>query len=265
MLDEELFAKVLEDMRHHLIYLTLYFQGEPYLHPRFLELVRIAKKRRIYVATSTNGHYLDDDSARATVESGLDRLIVSIDGASPETYARYRIGGSLQKAVDGATRVVEWKRRLGKRHPMVEVQVVVMRSNEHELDELSALARRIGADRIVFKTAQVYGAEDPNGLIPLNDRYSRYVRQKDGTWKIKSSLENRCWKMWHSFVMTWDGKVVPCCFDKDATHVLGDLNKETVRAVWKSEKYRDFRSRLSEARSKIDICTNCSEGVRVFS
>jgi hypothetical protein len=74
-----------------------------------------------------------------------------------------------------------------------------------------------------LKTAQVYDYKNGNELIPENEQYSRYKKNSDGTYSIKNSLENNCWKLWHSCVITWDGKVVPCCFDKDAQYQLGDL------------------------------------------
>lgn len=71
---------------------------------------------KLYTITSTNGHFLDDARARATVESGLDRLIISVDGTTQETYASYRIDGQLEKVLEGASNVVRWKRPLGPRH-----------------------------------------------------------------------------------------------------------------------------------------------------
>src|SRR5205085_9820154 len=93
MLDESLFKKVIDELRDTHTYLTFYFQGEPYLHPDFLSLVRYAADRKIFTSTSTNAHYLNDANARATIESGLDRLIISIDGTTQETYESYRVGG----------------------------------------------------------------------------------------------------------------------------------------------------------------------------
>ncbi|MFM7429463.1 MAG: radical SAM protein, partial [Flammeovirgaceae bacterium] len=97
MLKPELFESTINQLASRLSYLIFYFQGEPYLHPQFLDLVAYASRKRIYTATSTNAHYLNDRNAKATVKSGLDRLIISIDGTTQETYESYRIGGSLEK------------------------------------------------------------------------------------------------------------------------------------------------------------------------
>lgn len=70
--------------------------------------------------------------------------------------------------------------------------------------------------------------------------------------------------MWSSCVITWDGKIVPCCFDKDAKHQLGDLKENTLKQIWLNKKYTDFRKTLLNNRAEIDICQNCTEGTKVF-
>jgi radical SAM protein with 4Fe4S-binding SPASM domain len=203
--------------------------------------------------------------ARRTVESGLDRLIVSIDGTTQETYQQYRVGGRLDKVIAGAREVVEWKRRLGSRTPFVIFQFLVVRPNEHQIEEVRMLGREVGVDAVWLKTAQVYDyANDPNGLIPLDERYSRYRTGRDGKRVPKNKLLNHCWKLWHANVITWDGLVVPCCFDKDAQQRLGDLSNQSFREVWRNGEYRRFRTELMKGRKNIDICSNCSEGTRVW-
>ncbi|MEO6819738.1 MAG: SPASM domain-containing protein, partial [Ginsengibacter sp.] len=70
--------------------------------------------------------------------------------------------------------------------------------------------------------------------------------------------------LWHANVITWDGMVVPCCFDKDAQHRLGDLKNQSFKEIWHNEKYKHFRSELMDSRKNIDICANCSEGASVW-
>jgi radical SAM protein with 4Fe4S-binding SPASM domain len=70
--------------------------------------------------------------------------------------------------------------------------------------------------------------------------------------------------MWHSNVITWDGKVLPCCFDKDAQHQLGDLGKVEMHQIWNGKNYQEFRKELMKSRKNIDICSNCSEGISVW-
>jgi radical SAM protein with 4Fe4S-binding SPASM domain len=265
MLQQPLFGSIIDQLSQTLSYLTFYFQGEPYLHPQFLDMVKYASERKIYTATSTNGHYLKDDVAKATVESGLDRLIISIDGTSQETYESYRIGGSLEKVIEGAKNMVEWKKKLKSLTPHLVFQFLVVKPNEHQIGEVHTLARALGINQVVLKTAQIYDHDQGSLLIPDQQKYSRYKKNADGSYQIKNKLLNQCWKMWNSCVITWDGKIVPCCFDKDATHVLGDLKTTSFEEIWYGEKYNQFRNSLLRSREEIDICKNCTEGTKVWA
>lgn len=265
MLEQSLFQNVIDQLAGTLSFLTFYFQGEPYLHVDFLEMVRYASTKGIYTATSTNAHYLTDKRAKLTVESGLDRLIISIDGTTQDTYQSYRVGGSLEKVMEGARNVIAWKKKLKSKTPHVIFQFLVVKPNEHQIPEVYALANEIGVDQVVLKTAQIYNYENGSDLIPSLEQYSRYRKNQDGTYAIKNKLDNNCWKMWHSCVITWDGKVVPCCFDKDAHHVLGDLNQQSFKSIWNGEKYNQFRASLLRSRSEIEICKNCTEGTKVWA
>jgi radical SAM protein with 4Fe4S-binding SPASM domain len=264
MLDEEFFRKTIDELKKELVYLTFYFQGEPYLHPEFLKMVRYASDNGIYTATSTNAHFLDDDRAKKTIESGLDRLIISIDGTTQETYESYRVGGKLEKVITGAKNIVKWKRQLKSRTPHLIFQFLVVAPNEHQVEDVKKLCRETGADEVRFKTAQLYDFENGNKLMPANEKFSRYKKQMDGSYAIKNKLLNHCWKLWNSCVITWDGKVVPCCFDKDAKHRLGDLNQNSFQEIWRSKSYQQFRSSVLRSRKEIDICANCSEGTLVW-
>jgi radical SAM protein with 4Fe4S-binding SPASM domain len=265
MLQSDFFSRTIDQLAKDLFYLVFYFQGEPYLNPRFLDMVAYASAKNIYTATSTNAHYLDDEKARRTVESGLDRLIISIDGTTQETYQQYRIGGNLEKVLQGTANVVRWKKKLGSRTPFVIFQFLVVRHNEHQLDEVRKLAAGMGVDELRFKTAQVYDyAHDPNHLIPVQEKYSRYRRDGDGNYQLQNPLHDHCWRLWHTTVITWDGMVVPCCFDKDAIHRMGDLKEKDFREIWQNKEYVKFRSVILKGRRNIEICANCSEGTRVW-
>jgi len=265
MLNEMLFKSAIDQLASTLSYLTFYFQGEPYLNPKFLDMADYASSRGIYTSTSTNGHYLTHEAARATVESGLDRLIISIDGTTQSSYESYRIGGNLDKVLDGVRNIIFWKRQLKSRTPYVVFQFLVVKKNEHQIPEVYKMANDLGVNEVVLKTAQIYDYRNGSDLIPTQDQYSRYRLNSDGSYSLKNDLLNHCWKMWHSCVITWDGKVVPCCFDKDAHFVLGNLNDSSFESIWKGEKYNQFRASLFKSRSELEICKNCTEGSNVFA
>ena len=159
-----------------------------------------------------------------------------------------------------------WKKKLNSKTPYVFFQFLVVRPNEHQIGQAKELAKNTGVDGIRYKTAQIYDyAHDTNGLIPIHSNLSRYKKQSDGTFATKNSLKNHCWRLWHSPVITWDGLVVPCCFDKDALHQLGNLKVQSFKEIWHNDNYKQFRQQLMKSRKNIDICANCSEGVSVWS
>jgi radical SAM protein with 4Fe4S-binding SPASM domain len=259
------FKKYLANYAENAIYLTLYFQGEPFLNPHFLEMVKLAEQKKLYVSTSTNAHYLSPEMAKNTIESGLDRLIVSVDGTSQESYEKYRIGGNLEKVKEGIRNMVFAKKEAKSSKPYLILQFLVMGQNEHEIEKIQKLGSELGVDEVKLKTAQVYDYKNGSPLIPKNEKYARYIADGKGAFKLKYELKNECWRMWHSNVITWDGKVVPCCFDKDAKYIMGDLNTHSLAEIWTNEKYKRFRNQLLTDRNKIDICVNCTEGSKVFS
>ena len=265
MLKKDFFRETIDDIYKELLYLVFYFQGEPYLNPDFLDMVKYAHDKGIYTATSSNAHYLTNAKAKATVESGLDRLIISIDGTTQDVYQQYRVGGKLDKVLEGARNIVKWKKELNSKTPFVFFQFLVVKPNEHQIEDIKLLAKELGVDQVRFKTAQIYDYEnDPNNLLTSIDKYSRYRKNKSGKMEIKSGLQNHCWRLWSANVITWDGLVVPCCFDKDATHQLGNLKTQSFKDTWQNDNYKQFRRELMTSRKNIDICANCSEGLKVW-
>ncbi len=265
IMDNEFYQELVDHLSPALYYLNLYFQGEPYIHPQFAEMVRYAKSKKIYVSTSTNGHFLTPENARATIRSGLDKLIISLDGTDAESYEQYRVGGNFNKVIEGIKEIVSQKKECGSKKPAIILQFLVMKSNQHQVKQIIQLGKDLGVDRVKLKTAQFYQFKEGNPLMPDDPRFSRYKQIKSDPeehprYEIRNRLPNHCFRMWGSGVVTWDGAVVPCCFDKDASHKMGNLNEMAFEKIWKNEAYLDFRKKILASRKSIDICTNCTEG-----
>jgi len=264
-LKKDFFRKSIDELHKELLYLIFYFQGEPYINPNFLEMVSYANSKGIYTITSTNGHFLNDENSRKTIESGLDRMIISVDGTTQDVYENYRKEGKLETVLQGARNVVKWKKKLNSSTPHIIFQFLVVKPNEHQIADVYRLADEIGIDEVKLKTAQIYDYEHGSDLIPTIDKYSRYAKTNDGTYTVKNELLNHCWKLWHACVISWDGLVLPCCFDKDAKHRLGDLKNKSFSDIWHGEEYQSFRTLLLKGREEIDICKNCTEGCKVWA
>lgn len=264
-LDPVLFENLINEVSETLLYLIFYFQGEPYLHPDFLKMVSYASGKKIYTATSTNAHFLTKEAARQTVTSGLNRMIISIDGSTQEVYESYRKSGYLAKVLEGTRNIINAREAMKSRTPQIVWQFLVVKPNEHQVEDIRRLAKSYKVDQVAFKTAQIYDYENGNELIPTSEKYSRYSRRDNGTYVLKHKMTDECWKMWHSCVITWDGKVVPCCFDKDGHYILGNVSESSFSEIWDSPAYRTFRESLFTSRSNMEMCNNCTEGAKVWA
>ena len=283
------FERFIDQLSPRLAYLTLYFQGEPYLNKNIFGFISYARAKYIYVWTSTNGHFFSDENIRETIDSGLNKLIISLDGTDQTTYEQYRIGGSLETVIEGIRNFLRIRKEMGVLHPKLEIQFLVLKSNQHQIEEIKKLGNSLGVKRLVLKTAQFYDFELGNPLMPEEGKWSRYKRTSgqadkwtkghrgteaqghqsqvtyhgsritDPGFVIKNPLLNHCFRMWSGCVITWDGKVVPCCFDKDADHRMGDLKEQSFEEIWRGMKYKEFRGTILRNRKSVDICRNCSQ------
>ena len=255
----DLYRKSIDQMSSHLLYLTLYFQGEPYLHPDFHAMVSYARSKKIYVATSTNGHYLDELNALGIIRSGLNKLTISLDGTDQETYSGYRIGGDFDRVTAGVRRLADLKRKLAVRHPYIIIQFLVFSTNEDQIQAIKKLGIELGADEVQLKTAQLNVQDAGNPLMPKDRKFSRYRLLQDGTYKPALRIRNHCFRMWTSPAITWDGLVTPCCFDKDARHTMGNIGTMNFNEIWKSPEFFKFRTQIRYAQKSVEMCCNCPQ------
>jgi radical SAM protein with 4Fe4S-binding SPASM domain len=235
-----------------------YFQGEPLLNKNFENYISYAKLYNIYTITSTNGQLIDKNIAFNIIKSGLDRIIISIDGTTQEVYEKYRKGGSLLKSIEAIKFLKEAKTELKSKTPCIEAQFIVFRFNEHQIDEFKQLAPIWGADKISIKSAQIYSPNENSEIIPTINKYSRY-HKINNEWKIKKDFSKACFRAWYGMVISADGNILPCCFDKQEKHAYGNINEDKVENIWKNKKANKFRKTLLNNRQSFDICCNCNE------
>ncbi len=263
-MDFALFKKIIDEFSPYLINLILYFQGEPFLNKEIFRFTEYAsKKKKIFTTTSTNGHFIDVETSKKIVLSGLDKIIISVDGVTQKTYEKYRKNGNLNKVIEGIKNLAEQRSVLKSKTPFIVMQFIVFRFNEHEIKSIKKLAKMLKVDKLELKSAQIYNFEKNTQLIPTLKQYSRYKKNKHGKIVIKNKLRNKCNRLWISSVITNTGDVLPCCFDKDAKYSAGNMKNISFKEINNNNFSRGFRKRISEDRKQIDICRNCTEGLRV--
>ncbi|MBS4034914.1 MAG: SPASM domain-containing protein [Ignavibacterium sp.] len=243
-------------------YVQLFFQGEPFINKQLPEMIKYSQENRVYISISTNGHFINQSNVDFILDNAPDKLIYSVDGLDEESYQNYRVGGTFKQADEGLRALIKRKKERRLKKPFIEFQFIVMKQNEHQLDEVMKYCKEAGVDKVVFKTMQISNYENAIKFLPSNKKYSRYTVE-NGSYKIKNKMKNHCFALWRTSVLTWDGKVVPCCFDKDAEYNLGTLNGKSFQQIWKSKEYNHFRQRVLDSRKSINICTNCTEGLKI--
>jgi radical SAM protein with 4Fe4S-binding SPASM domain len=258
-LSKEKFQKIVKEVSAYGFYMNLYFQGEPFMNPELIDFITIAKYSGFYVAISTNGNFIDDVLSEKLVDSQLDRLIISLDGADAVTYNEYRKEGNFEKVISGIESLVAAKKRMKSMHPFIELQFLLTRKNQHQQKEIKKLGRQLGVDQVRIKTFQLLDLKSADEWLP--ETSTRYKTDKSGNVSINSKLPNRCFRIWSSCVISWDGNVIPCCFDKNASYIIGNIFNQSFSEIWNSEAYRNFRLKVFSERKNIDICCNCSEGL----
>lgn len=225
-----------------------HFQGEPLLHPELPEMIRYAHDKRLFTMLSTNAQLLTPELAAALAEAGLDRIIVSVDGLTQDVYAHYRVGGSLERALFGMRAMADLPRR-----PEIVLQCLRLKSNEHQWDAFRKQYKALGADRLEMKTAQLYDYEHGHPDMPTRTRDARYKKGADGLYHPKKHLVNRCYRLWSGTVVTTDGVLLPCCYDKGHAYPIGTVDSGFLPAA------DAFKRRILHNRKGVDICCNCDE------
>ncbi len=255
-MDISLFEKIIGELKPYLCEMSLYFQGESMLHPDFHSFPE--KSRGISTTLSTNGHFLTPGNAEMLALSGLNKLIVSLDGMDQDIYSEYRINGDVKDVLNGIRNVSEAIRKNSSGLKLV-IQFLVNRMNEHQIPAARCFAKEVNAS-VRFKSMQIINEKTFEKWLPEEKKFRRY-ELKGNKYSILSRLPDNCARMWFNPVITWDGKVIPCCFDKDAEHVLGDINEESFREIWTGERYRKFRKGILSGRKMTRICRNCTSGL----
>lgn len=262
LLKQDEFKNWIDQIKSTGFYVQLFFQGEPFINKQLPQMIKYAQENKVYISISTNGHFINQSNVDFVLDNAPDKLIYSVDGLDEESYQNYRVGGTFKQADEGLRTLIKRKNERRLKKPFVEFQFIVMKQNEHQLDEVLNYGKEAGVDKVVFKTMQISNYENAVKFLPSNKKYSRYTVE-NGSYKIKNKMKNHCFALWRTSVLTWDGKVVPCCFDKDAEYNLGSLNGKSFQQIWKSDEYNQFRQRVLDSRKSINICTNCTEGLKI--
>lgn len=254
------FRKIIDEIGPYLIHIDFCNWGEPFLNRQLPEMIKYAERHYVDTKVDTNLNLLTEEDAEKIVLSGLDKIIVSIDGITPETYSRYRVGGDFDKVMENLGILVKKKKELKKATPYITWQFLVFRHNEHEVEEAKKIGCDLGVDHVGITKAFI-GEKD---WIPLNEELSNYRQEGLGSGYTSDGLKKpqgtMCNWPWEAITMNPNGSVSPCCSVEDEKDDFGNIFQQPFREVWNNEKYRMARRYIKDNATQVtgeNICVNC--------
>ncbi len=255
------FKKFIDEVGSYLLYIILWTWGEPLLNPEIYKMIAYARDKNVLAVTSSNLNRFSQESAREMVASGLEALIVALDGATPETYARLRRGGDFHRVLDNTRLLMEEKRRTGAHRPIVNLRMVVSSENEDEVEGFRALARDLGVDMVSLKA---YSTRQPGYTDPQHDRRFapkderfRWYRYHPDFSADRRPRRYRCKFPWTKPTLSADGEVLACEFDLTCSSSFGNIQGRSFEEIWFSPQAERFRRRFLKDRDAVRFCRDC--------
>lgn len=255
------FKKISNMLPRSIKEVQLHFAGESVLNNDLPEMIKIIKSKSVKTILSSNGT-LPFEKYEKIISAGLDQLIISFDGATKEIYEQYRKGGNFETVVDN----IEKMAKLPERKTELVIQFIVMKNNEHQIEEMKNLAKKLGADVLWLKSASLnIGSsevlekniiDNAKKFLPENQKYSRYVLREDKL--VYKDRPLSCPWIFRTVIL-WNGDVSVCCTDLEGEVIIGNVLKEgSFDKVWRSKKYDNVRKLILSRQLK--ICKNCNIG-----
>lgn len=256
-LDEILYRSFIDEAAPTTAVLMFYFMGEPFMHRSAYDMIRYARDKGIYVETCTNGDFVDPEGV---IYSDVNRISFQIGGLDQATHERYRVRSNLDRAIANLERLVALRRKHPNSAVEIEVGFIVMRHNEHQVQDFLDWARKVGVDRANVIDPCVRNILEAYAYLPRDRRYWFYDEEAfaRGVLRPKKLLDNECVWIWNSIQLNWDGTAVPCCRDPNGRFPLGNVFEQGLKKVFNGEAATAFRARLLQDQGSIPICRLCS-------
>ncbi len=235
--------------------------GEPFLNPELFDMIRYAEDRRIKVRVSTNSTFLSAEEIDKIFWSNLSSIIVCLDGASKDTHERYRIGSEFEKVVEGIRALARKKRALGRERPFIRLQFLVFSYNEHEIDDIIALAEEMQVDQLSLKNLSLgtwigesIRQSIGRKLLPKDEKFRKY-RVEANNFELKAQDEVCSWAYANGVVLA-NGDVTTCCYDSSGDHAFANVHKDGgLMQILKSDAMKKVRGQIIAR--ELALCKTC--------
>lgn len=260
------FKKILDECGPYLWEIDLYNWGEPFLNKDVFEMIKYARSMKINVNVSSNLNYFNEDICISLIKSGLNKLIISLDGASQESVERYQKGCNFNRVISNIEQIVSMKEKLKSHLPLIHWRFLVHRYNENEIHKARELSKKLKIDQ--FKPGrlscdmgkEIFLAnrakyENAEPWLPKDEALSTYNYSE----KCKKNIKNICKILWFESAIQPDGSVSPCCAVWPQEFDFGNINDSSFQKIWNNKKYQDARriSRGDDISINAHICYIC--------
>ena len=246
----KLFRKIIDEAKYYQDFIVLHGMGEPLLDEHIVEKINYAEDNGIRVNISTNGTFLNETKGREILNSKLSEIILSVDTIAEKVYSQIRTRGDFKKIVRNIHAFMRMKNKEFHNSKLKTiVQLIKMDENVHEIENFRKEWLPEKPSEIRIKPFSTFGGQYDQ-ITKLADRRHRYQPKK-----VK--IRPPCYYLWKSFVVQWNGEVVPCCRDYDNKIVLGDVNKQTLLEIWQSREMIKLREEHLKGRFNNGLCDNC--------
>lgn len=238
--------------------LMYYFMGEPFLNREWVKQVRYAKDKGIpFISTCTNGDV--KGIPQGIIDSGIDFVSFQMGGTTQETHEIYRVNTKLKNIQNNLLETIKLKKESGSKVHL-EAGFILMRHNEHQVEEFIEWCKEIGVDSFNIIDPCVRTVEQGNQYLPTDKEHWIYDPKKfeEGRLQRRIIPKNDCPWIYYSLTIMSNGDVSPCCHDACGKETMGNLIEQGLEKVWNGEKYQNFRDRIHTNQKNVDICRLCS-------
>ena len=242
-----LFKKIVDEIAPYAKAIMLYWVGEPLLHPKLPEMIRYIKVRsEARVIISTNASLLKGQLARDLINSGMDEIIIGMDGDSPETFEHIRVGGKFEEIVRNTENFLELVGNKNK--PTVVIQFLEMKANSKETKAFWDHWSKFNC----------------YPLITWIDTWAGQMAELKLTAQqlspYEDALRKPCADLWYKMTINWQGQVTLCCHDWNASTILGSLWDQSVMEIWHSSYLKYLRNEHQKGNFSVhNLCKDCFE------
>jgi len=231
-MDFDLFKKIIDDCAQNKRYIKkmgLFFMGEPFLAPDIFKEITYAKSKGIKnLFLISNGSILNKEMAEKVLNSGLNEIIFSIDGATKETFEKIRVGLNFEQVISNITNLLKLRKQFNKTKPKVIIDMVVTPNGKNEVNQLKKKWQNL-ADQVIIRSMHYFEGINENLII--------YAKKK--TEKIKGDFP--CPYLWKSFTIFQNGQVSLCCMDVNGRNIVGDVNQSSIKDIWHGKLINKYR------------------------